>query len=59
MCDAYTPAGEPIPTNKRHNAAKIFSNPEVVAEEPWYISIVDSLQFLMNFYYDFILFFLN
>jgi len=45
MCDAYTPAGEPIPTNKRHNAAKIFSNPEVVAEEPWYISLVDSLQF--------------
>ncbi|KAI3455137.1 hypothetical protein Pfo_011800 [Paulownia fortunei] len=36
MCDAYTPAGEPIPTNKRYNAAKIFSHPEVVAEEPWY-----------------------
>ncbi|KAF2302107.1 hypothetical protein GH714_032778 [Hevea brasiliensis] len=36
MCDAYTPAGEPIPTNKRHNAAKIFSHPDVVAEEPWY-----------------------
>ena len=38
MCDAYTPAGEPIPTNKRHNAAKIFSHPDVVAEEPWYVS---------------------
>ncbi|KAF7822188.1 glutamine synthetase [Senna tora] len=36
MCDAYTPAGEPIPTNKRHNAAKIFSHPEVAKEEPWY-----------------------
>ncbi|KAL0397212.1 UNVERIFIED_CONTAM: Glutamine synthetase cytosolic isozyme 2 [Sesamum calycinum] len=36
MCDAYTPAGEPIPTNKRYDAAKIFSRPEVAAEEPWY-----------------------
>nr|GMD32497.1 glutamine synthetase nodule isozyme [Ipomoea batatas] len=35
MCDAYTPAGEPIPTNKRYNAAKIFNHPDVVAEEPW------------------------
>ncbi|KAF2619687.1 hypothetical protein F2Q68_00042410 [Brassica cretica] len=36
MCDAYTPAGNPIPTNKRYNAAKIFSNSKVVSEEPWY-----------------------
>ncbi|GFZ12298.1 hypothetical protein Acr_23g0006830 [Actinidia rufa] len=36
MCDAYTPGGEPIPTNKRFNAEKIFSHPDVVAEEPWY-----------------------
>ncbi|GLU10646.1 hypothetical protein SLE2022_274320 [Rubroshorea leprosula] len=36
MCDTYTPAGEPIPTNKRHAAAKIFSHPDVVAEESWY-----------------------
>ncbi|KAK6147962.1 hypothetical protein DH2020_018874 [Rehmannia glutinosa] len=36
MCDAYTPAGDPIPTNKRYNAAKIFSHAEVAAEEPWY-----------------------
>jgi glutamine synthetase len=36
MCDAYTPAGEPIPTNKRFNAEKIFSHPDVLAEEPWY-----------------------
>ncbi|KAG7014276.1 hypothetical protein SDJN02_24453, partial [Cucurbita argyrosperma subsp. argyrosperma] len=35
MCDAYTSAGEPIPTNTRFNAAKIFSEPDVVAEEPW------------------------
>jgi len=39
MCDCYTPAGEPIPTNKRYNAAKIFSNPEVAAEEPWYANL--------------------
>lgn len=36
MCDAYTPAGEPIPTNKRCAAAKIFSNPDVEKEVPWY-----------------------
>ncbi|KAG5406092.1 hypothetical protein IGI04_012211 [Brassica rapa subsp. trilocularis] len=36
MCDAYTPAGNPIPTNKKHNAAKIFSNSKVASEEPWY-----------------------
>lgn len=37
VCDAYTPAGEPIPTNKRHRAAEIFSNPKVEAEIPWYV----------------------
>ncbi|MFS8005537.1 putative glutamine synthetase [Helianthus anomalus] len=36
MCDAYTPACEPIPTNERCAAAKIFSNPEVGKEVPWY-----------------------
>ncbi|CAN6902035.1 unnamed protein product [Brassica oleracea] len=36
MCDAYTPVGNPIPTNKKYNAAKIFSNSKVVSEEPWY-----------------------
>ncbi|XP_065850496.1 glutamine synthetase nodule isozyme isoform X2 [Euphorbia lathyris] len=36
MCDAYTSSGEPIPSNTRYNAAKIFSHPDVVAEEPWY-----------------------
>ncbi|KAK4803688.1 hypothetical protein SAY86_003505 [Trapa natans] len=36
MCDTYTPAGEPIPTNKRHAAATIFNHPNVLAEVPWY-----------------------
>ena len=36
ICDAYTPAGEPIPTNKRHRAAEVFSNPRVIAEVPWF-----------------------
>ncbi|KAK3409490.1 hypothetical protein EUGRSUZ_J01611 [Eucalyptus grandis] len=35
MCDAYTPAGEPIPTNKRHAAAKIFSHPNVWIEQEY------------------------
>ena len=38
MCDCYAPNGEPIPTNKRHGAAKIFSQPDVKAEEPWSVS---------------------
>ncbi|RZB69465.1 hypothetical protein D0Y65_038998 [Glycine soja] len=29
----YTPDGEPLPTNKRYDAAKIFSHPDIVAEE--------------------------
>ncbi|CAN1273467.1 Glutamine synthetase nodule isozyme [Linum perenne] len=36
MCDAYTPSGDPIQTNKRFPAAKILSHPEVEAEEPWF-----------------------
>ncbi|XP_074578589.1 uncharacterized protein LOC141835059 [Curcuma longa] len=36
ICDCYTPAGKPIPTNKRYNGAKIFSHPNIVDEEPWY-----------------------
>jgi hypothetical protein len=35
ICDTYTPAGEPIPTNKRAKAAEIFSDPKVVSEVPW------------------------
>ncbi|XP_040373458.1 glutamine synthetase leaf isozyme, chloroplastic isoform X2 [Rosa chinensis] len=36
ICDAYTPQGEPIPTNKRHKAAQVFSNQKVIDEVPWY-----------------------
>ncbi|KVH93606.1 Glutamine synthetase, beta-Grasp [Cynara cardunculus var. scolymus] len=36
ICDAYTPQGEPIPTNKRAKAAEIFSDPKVVSEVPWF-----------------------
>ncbi|KAJ1698864.1 hypothetical protein LUZ63_007376 [Rhynchospora breviuscula] len=36
MCDCYTPQGDPIPTNKRYQAAKIFQDPAVADEEPWY-----------------------
>lgn len=35
MCDAYTPAGDPIPTNNRNKAVKIFDHANVKAEEPW------------------------
>ncbi|XP_078444311.1 glutamine synthetase cytosolic isozyme-like [Wolffia australiana] len=36
MCDSYTPAGEPIPTNNRHKAAQVFNNPAVIAEGTWF-----------------------
>ncbi|KAF8107347.1 hypothetical protein N665_0123s0038 [Sinapis alba] len=36
ICDTYTPAGEPIPTNKRARAAEIFSNKKVNGEIPWF-----------------------
>ncbi|BBG93269.1 AWPM-19-like family protein [Prunus dulcis] len=36
ICDAYTPQGEPIPTNKRARAAEIFANQKVIDEVPWY-----------------------
>ncbi|KAH7842796.1 hypothetical protein Vadar_009373 [Vaccinium darrowii] len=36
ICDTYTPAGEPIPTNKRYKAAEIFSKKKVIDEVPWY-----------------------
>ncbi|KAM7267359.1 hypothetical protein ACFE04_009525 [Oxalis oulophora] len=36
MCDAYTPKVEPVATNYRCAAAKIFNHSDVVAEEPWY-----------------------
>mmetsp|Transcript_20055 Transcript_20055/g.28536 ORF Transcript_20055/g.28536 Transcript_20055/m.28536 type:complete len:428 (-) Transcript_20055:164-1447(-) len=34
MCDTYTPAGEPLPTNTRVIAEAAFSGKE--AEEPWF-----------------------
>jgi glutamine synthetase len=36
LCDCYTPAGEPIPSNTRAAAEKIFSDPKVKAEKPWW-----------------------
>jgi glutamine synthetase len=37
ICDAYTPQGVPIPTNKRAAAAEIFSKKEVAhEEETWF-----------------------
>lgn len=34
LCSTYTPKGEPLPTNTRHNAAKIFAQKQEL--EPWY-----------------------
>ena len=36
MCDTYTPSGDPIPTNTRARAERVFSDPLVAAEECWY-----------------------
>ncbi|CAK9203119.1 unnamed protein product [Sphagnum troendelagicum] len=36
ICDAYTPQGDAIPTNKRAGAADIFSKKEVAEEETWF-----------------------
>ena len=36
MCDTYTPAGAPIPTNTRARAERVFSDPLVAAEECWF-----------------------
>lgn len=35
ICDAYTPQGVPIPTNKRAAAAEIFNTKEVAKAETW------------------------
>jgi hypothetical protein len=48
MCDCYTPQGEPIPTNKRYNAAKVFSHPDVAAEVPWYENWSNFLQYFAS-----------
>jgi len=34
MCDTYTPAGEPLPTNHRNPAKKIFD--QDLNQQPWY-----------------------
>ncbi|KAH9249456.1 hypothetical protein BASA81_012818 [Batrachochytrium salamandrivorans] len=34
LCDTYTPKGEPLPTNTRFNAAKIFAQKQELV--PWY-----------------------
>ncbi|CAM6032462.1 unnamed protein product [Sphagnum compactum] len=36
ICDAYTPQGVPIPTNKRAAAAEVFAKKEVAEEVPWF-----------------------
>eukprot|EP01018_Ginkgo_biloba_P028382 Gb_00897 [translate_table: standard] len=36
ICDTYSTEGDPIPSNKRASAQKIFSQPAVVAQEPRY-----------------------
>ncbi|KAH1266116.1 Glutamine synthetase PR-2 [Glycine max] len=33
----YLFVDEPLPTNKRYDAAKIFNHPDIVAEETWYV----------------------
>ncbi|CAK9873880.1 unnamed protein product [Sphagnum jensenii] len=33
ICDAYTPQGDPIPTNQRAAAVDVFSRKEVAQEE--------------------------
>lgn len=47
ICDAYTPAGVPIPTNKRHRAAEIFSNKKVVDEIPWLVLQLSQVSFVV------------
>ena len=34
MCDTYTPAGEPLPTNTRHSCASVMTKAN--SEEPWF-----------------------
>ncbi|KAF8405571.1 hypothetical protein HHK36_010478 [Tetracentron sinense] len=36
LCDAYNTVGDPIPTNKRYDAARICNHPVVAAEGPWH-----------------------
>ncbi|KAG6541789.1 hypothetical protein Mapa_016802 [Marchantia paleacea] len=36
ICDTYSPKGEPLPSNNRARAARIFDTEEVAMEEPWF-----------------------
>lgn len=36
ICDAYSPNGTALPSNKRAAAAKIFNEKAVIDEETWY-----------------------
>ena len=36
MCECEDPHGNPLPSNTRANAVKIFSDPKVEGEAPWY-----------------------
>lgn len=36
LCETYDPAGNPLPSNHRAQAVKVFEHPDVRAEAPWY-----------------------
>ncbi len=36
LCDTYTPAGQPLPTNTRAPANEVFSRPDVKSSQPWF-----------------------
>jgi glutamine synthetase len=36
LCETYTPEGQPLPTNTRNAAAKVFADPENIAAVPWF-----------------------
>lgn len=36
LCETYTPEGQPLPTNTRHDAAIVFADPENTASVPWF-----------------------
>ena len=36
LCETYTPEGQPLPTNTRHEAARVFAEPENIASVPWF-----------------------
>ena len=36
LCETFTPEGQPLPTNTRNHAAKVFADKENFAAEPWF-----------------------